>query len=167
MTKHDNNNKENYTITAIEGIRVGHATDQVARTGCTVILCESGAVAGVDVRGSAPGTRETDAIRPGRLVQKAHAVLLTGGSAFGLDATGGVMRYLEERSIGFPAGPVRGADCPKRGDFRPWRWRCHHPSQRRNGLSSVHKCHEHPSRDRTSRCWHWGDGRQVTRVHCG
>ena len=107
MTKHDNDTKENRTITAIEGIRVGHATNRAARTGCTVILCESGSVAGVDVRGSAPGTRETDAIRPGRLVQKAHAVLLTGGSAFGLDATGGVMRYLEERDIGFPAGPVR------------------------------------------------------------
>ena len=105
MTKHDN--EGNHTITAIEGIRVGHATNSFARTGCTVVLCESGAVAGVDVRGSAPGTRETDAIRPGRLVQNAHAILLTGGSAFGLDAAGGVMRYLEERGIGFPAGPVR------------------------------------------------------------
>ena len=97
----------NETITAIEGIRVAHATDETARTGCTVILCESGAVAGVDVRGSAPGTRETDAIRTGNLVEKAHAVLLTGGSAFGLDAVGGVMRYLEKRRIGFPAGPAR------------------------------------------------------------
>ncbi len=97
----------NDTITAIKGIKVGHATNPVARTGCTVILCESGAVAGVDVRGSAPGTRETDAIRPGGLVQCAHAVLLTGGSVFGLDAAGGVMQYLEERGIGFPAGPVR------------------------------------------------------------
>ncbi|MBI1924919.1 P1 family peptidase, partial [Candidatus Poribacteria bacterium] len=97
----------NDTITAIKGIKVGHATNPVARTGCTVILCESGAVAGVDVRGSAPGTRETDAIRPGGLVQRAHAVLLTGGSAFGLDAAGGVMQYLEERGIGFPAGPAR------------------------------------------------------------
>ena len=97
---------KNQTITAIDGIWVGHATNRVARTGCTVVLCESGAVAGVDVRGSAPGTRETDAIRPGRLVQKAHAVLLTGGSAFGLDAAGGVMQYLEERGVGFRAGPV-------------------------------------------------------------
>ena len=98
---------ENETITAIDGIRVAHATDTIARTGCTVILCESGAVAGVDVRGSAPGTRETDAIRPGNLVEKAHAVLLTGGSAFGLDAVGGVMQFLEERRIGFPAGAAR------------------------------------------------------------
>ena len=98
---------ENDTITAVEGIKVGHVTDPIARTGCTVILCESGAVAGVDVRGSAPGTRETDAIRPGNLVEKAHAVLLTGGSAFGLDAAGGVMQFFADRRIGFPAGPVR------------------------------------------------------------
>ncbi len=95
------------TITAINGLKVGHATDEKARTGCTVILCESGAVAGVDVRGSAPGTRETDAIRPGGLVEEVHAVLLTGGSAFGLDAAGGVMQFLEERGVGFPAGQVR------------------------------------------------------------
>ncbi len=97
----------NQTLTAIEGIKVGHATDATARTGCTVILCPAGATAGVDVRGAAPGTRETEALRPGRLVQKAHAVLLTGGSAFGLDAAGGVVQYLEEQNVGFPAGPVR------------------------------------------------------------
>ena len=97
----------NQTLTAIEGIAVGHATNSTARTGCTVILCPAGATAGVDVRGAAPGTRETEALRPGRLVQKAHAVLLTGGSAFGLDAAGGVVEYLEEQNVGFPAGPVR------------------------------------------------------------
>ena len=97
----------NQTLTAIEGITVGHATDATARTGCTVILCPEGATAGVDVRGAAPGTRETEALRSGRLVQKAHAVLLTGGSAFGLDAAGGVVQYLEEQNVGFPAGPVR------------------------------------------------------------
>ena len=97
----------NQTLTAIEGIRVGHATDATARTGCTVILCPAGATAGVDVRGAAPGTRETDALRSGHLVQKAHGVLLTGGSAFGLDAVGGVVQYLEEKNVGFPAGPVR------------------------------------------------------------
>ena len=97
----------NQTLTAIEGIKVGHVTDATARTGCTVILCPAGATAGVDVRGAAPGTRETEALRPGRLVQKAHAVLLTGGSAFGLDAAGGVVEYLEEQNVGFPAGPVR------------------------------------------------------------
>ena len=97
----------NQTLTAIDGIKVGHATDATAQTGCTVILCPAGATAGVDVRGAAPGTRETDALRPGRLVQKAHAVLLTGGSAFGLDAASGVVLYLEEQNIGFPAGSVR------------------------------------------------------------
>ena len=97
----------NQTLTAIEGIKVGHATNSTARTGCTVILCPEGATAGVDVRGAAPGTRETEALRSGRLVQKAHAVLLTGGSAFGLDAAGGVVQYLEEQNVGFPAGPVR------------------------------------------------------------
>ena len=97
----------NQTLTAIDGITVGHATDLTARTGCTVVLYPAGATAGVDVRGAAPGTRETEALRPGRLVQKAHAVLLTGGSAFGLDAASGVVQYLEERNIGFPAGSVR------------------------------------------------------------
>ena len=97
----------NQTLTAIDGIKVGHATDTTARTGCTVVLCPAGATAGVDVRGAAPGTRETEALRLGRLVQKAHAVLLTGGSAFGLDAAGGVVQYLEEQNVGFSAGPVR------------------------------------------------------------
>ena len=96
----------NQTLTAIDGIKVGHATDVTARTGCTVILCPAGVTAGVDVRGAAPGTRETDALRPGRLVQKAHAVLLTGGSAFGLDAAGGVVQYLEEQNVGFQVGSV-------------------------------------------------------------
>ncbi|MDE0427008.1 P1 family peptidase [Candidatus Poribacteria bacterium] len=97
----------NQTLTAIEGITVGHVTNTTARTGCTVILCPAGATAGVDVRGAAPGTRETEALRSGRLVQKAYAVLLTGGSAFGLDAAGGVVQYLEEQNVGFPAGSVR------------------------------------------------------------
>jgi L-aminopeptidase/D-esterase-like protein len=95
-------------ITDVPGIGVGHWTDRRAATGCTVVLCEKGAVGGVDVRGGAPGTRETDLLRPGTLVQGIHAVLLTGGSAWGLDAGGGVMRYLEERGVGwtFGAGPV-------------------------------------------------------------
>jgi L-aminopeptidase/D-esterase-like protein len=88
-------------ITFIQGIRVGHYTDPEAATGCTVLLCESGAVAGVDVRGSAPGTRETDLLRPMNLVDKVHAILLSGGSAFGLDAAAGVMRYLGERGVGY------------------------------------------------------------------
>src|SRR5512136_2998856 len=97
----------NNTITAVPGIRVGHAQNDEALTGCTVILCEAGAVGGVDQRGGAPGTRETDLLRPMHLVEKVHAVLLTGGSAFGLDAATGVMRYLEERKIGFNVGVAR------------------------------------------------------------
>ena len=87
-------------ITDVPGIKVGHYTDKEAITGCTVILCEAGAVAGVDVRGSAPGTRETDLLRPMNLVEKVQAIFFSGGSAFGLDAAGGVMRYLEERDFG-------------------------------------------------------------------
>ena len=90
-------------ITAVPGIRVGHATDLVGLTGCTVVLCEKGAVGGVDQRGGAPGTRETDLLRPLHLVEKVHAVLLAGGSAYGLTAADGVMRYLEERDVGFDA----------------------------------------------------------------
>lgn len=97
----------NNSITDVPGIRVGHAQNDEALTGCTVILCEGGAVGGVDQRGGAPGTRETDLLRPMHLVEKAHAVLLTGGSAFGLDAASGVMRYLEERKTGFDAGVAR------------------------------------------------------------
>ena len=94
-------------ITAIPGIEVGHAADLEGITGCTVVLCRAGAVGGVDVRGAAPGTRETDLLRPENLVQVVHAVLLTGGSAFGLDAAAGVMRYLEEQGIGYDAGVAR------------------------------------------------------------
>src|SRR5512145_2036612 len=88
-------------ITDVRGIEVGHAQDEEALTGCTVILCRRGAVAGVDVRGSAPGTRETDLLDPVNLVDRVHAVVLSGGSAFGLDAASGVVRYLDERGIGY------------------------------------------------------------------
>lgn len=88
-------------ITDVEGIKVGHFTESRRPTGCTVILYENGAVAGVDVRGSAPGTRETDLLNPINTVDKVHAIVLSGGSAFGLDTAGGVMRYLEERDFGY------------------------------------------------------------------
>ncbi|MBC7226347.1 MAG: P1 family peptidase [Thermoflexales bacterium] len=94
-------------LTDVPGIRVGHATDPVGLTGCTVVLCEEGAIGGVDQRGGAPGTRETDLLRPMHLVEKVHAVLLTGGSAFGLAAADGVMRYLEERGVGFDTGVAK------------------------------------------------------------
>src|SRR5205823_5073397 len=94
-------------ITDIPGIRVGHDTNLEAGTGCTVILCDTPAVGGVDVRGGAPATRETDLLHPMHLVEEVHAVLLTGGSAFGLDAASGVMRYLEEHNIGYDIGVAR------------------------------------------------------------
>ena len=97
----------NSAITDVSGIRVGHFTDKGRPTGCTVILTESGAVAGVDVRGAAPGTRETDLLDPKNLVQQVHAILLSGGSAFGLDAATGVMKFLEARGIGYDVGVAK------------------------------------------------------------
>ena len=93
-------------ITDIAGLKVGHFTDPRRPTGCTVLLFEAGAVAGVDVRGAAPGTRETDLLHPLATISQVHALLLTGGSAFGLDAATGVMRWLEERGHGVPVGPA-------------------------------------------------------------
>ncbi len=89
------------SITDVAGIKAGHCTLKTRPTGCTVILCEAGAVAGVDVRGSAPGTRETDLLNPINSVQQVYAIVLSGGSAYGLDTATGVMRYLEDRGIGF------------------------------------------------------------------
>ena len=94
-------------LTAVGGIKVGHFTLTERPTGCTVILTEAGAVAGVDVRGGAPGTRETDLLNPANTVQKVHAIVLAGGSAFGLDSATGVMRYLEEKNVGFDVGIAR------------------------------------------------------------
>jgi len=91
----------------VSGIKVGHETNVNALTGCTVILCEDGAVGGVDQRGGAPGTRETDLLRPMHLVKKVHAIVLAGGSAYGLDAASGVMRYLEEKGFGVNIGNAR------------------------------------------------------------
>ena len=95
---------ERLTLRSVPGIRVGHATDAVGLTGCTVVLAPETAVAGVDVRGSAPGTRETDLLRPTALVDRINAVCLAGGSAFGLAAADGVMAWLAERGAGFATG---------------------------------------------------------------
>ena len=89
------------SITDVPGIKLGHAHDLTALTGCSVIICEKGATGGVDQRGGSPGTRETDLLRPMHQVEKVHAITLAGGSAFGLEAATGVMRFLEERKIGF------------------------------------------------------------------
>lgn len=96
-------------FTDIDGIKVGHMQNEKAATGCSVIICEEGAYAGVDVRGGSPATRETDLLDPVNMVQKIHAVVLSGGSAFGLDSCSGVMKYLEEQGIGFD---VRVAKVP-------------------------------------------------------
>ena len=115
-------------ITDIDGIEVGHHTDLAHGTGCTVVLCRQGAIGGVDVRGGAPGTRETDLLHPSNQVQQLQAILLTGGSAYGLAAADGVMRYLEEQGIGYPVGHQRSPIVPaavlfdlnlKTGSVRP------------------------------------------------
>ncbi len=94
-------------FTDIDDIEVGHAQDLDAGTGCTVVICEKGATAGIDVRGGAPGTRESDLLNPVNLVEQIHAVVLAGGSAFGLDAASGAMQYLEERNVGFEVQVAR------------------------------------------------------------
>jgi L-aminopeptidase/D-esterase-like protein len=94
-------------LTAVAGVKVGHSTRTERPTGCTVILTEAGAVAGVDVRGGAPGTRETDLLNPTATVQKIHAIVLSGGSAFGLEAATGTVRWLEEKGIGFDVGVAK------------------------------------------------------------
>ena len=107
-------------ITDIAGLQVGHFTDTRRPTGCTVLLCPQGAVAGVDVRGAAPGTRETDLLHPLATIEVVHALLLTGGSAFGLDAATGVVRWLEERGHGVQVGPAQIPIVPAAVLFDLW-----------------------------------------------
>ena len=108
------------TIADIAGLQVGHFTDTRRPTGCTVLLCPEGVVAGVDVRGAAPGTRETDLLHPLATIECVHALLLTGGSAFGLAAADGVMRWLEERGHGVEVGPARVPIVPAAVLFDLW-----------------------------------------------
>ncbi len=89
-------------LTDIEGVRVGHASNYEGLSGCTVILCEAGAVAGADIRGSATGTEEFELLTPMHVTDRIHAVVFAGGSAFGLEAASGVRRYLEHKGVGFP-----------------------------------------------------------------
>lgn len=95
-------------LTDIDGVLVGHATNAEARTGCTAILCEKGAAAGIDIRGAATGSLQTDLLNPLHAADQVHGIVLSGGSAFGLEAASGVMRFLEQKGVGFPApsGPV-------------------------------------------------------------
>ncbi len=111
---------EGGSICDVRGLRVGHFSDARRPTGCTVVLCEQGATAGVDVRGAAPGTRETELLAPENTVEQVHAILLTGGSAFGLDAAGGVMRWLAERGHGLPVGKARVPIVPAAVLFDLW-----------------------------------------------
>lgn len=94
-------------ITDIQGVKVGHSSSQEGMTGCSVIICQEGATAGVDVRGAAPGTRETDLLASEKMMDKIHAIVLSGGSAFGLEAASGVMKYLEDQDIGFDVGVAK------------------------------------------------------------
>lgn len=94
-------------ITDVEGLKVGHQGSEEGMTGCSVIICEEGATGGVDVRGSAPGTRETDLFKAEKMVDRLHGIVLSGGSAFGLDASSGVMKYLEEENIGLDVGVTK------------------------------------------------------------
>ena len=108
------------SLTDVAGVRVGHFTDTRRPTGCTVVLLPEGTVGGVDVRGAAPGTRETELLSPLNSVEHVHALLLAGGSAFGLDAAGGVMRWLDERGIGINVGPARVPIVPAAILFDLW-----------------------------------------------
>ena len=108
------------SITNVAGLRVGHFTDTRRPTGCTVVLTPEGAVAGVDVRGAAPGTRETELLSPLNAVEQVHAIVLAGGSAFGLDAASGVMRWLDERGFGIEVGPARVPIVPAAILFDLW-----------------------------------------------
>ena len=95
------------TIADVEGISVGHASDYSGYTGCTVVLCEKGAVGGIDIRGNASGTRQVDALNISHLVEEVHAILLCGGSSFGLGAANGAMQFLEEKGVGFDVGVAK------------------------------------------------------------
>ena len=108
------------SLTDVAGLLVGHAAEPGRPTGCTVVLCPQGAVGGVAVRGGSPGTRETDLLRPENTVSEVHAVLLTGGSAFGLDAASGVMRWLDEHGHGLVVGPARVPIVPAAVLFDLW-----------------------------------------------
>ena len=99
--------RDSGAITDVAGIEVGHFTDTRRPTGCTVVIARDGAVAGVDVRGAAPGTRETDLLAPTHLIERVHGILFAGGSAWGLDAATGMVQWLEEQGVGFPVGPAR------------------------------------------------------------
>ncbi len=138
------------SLTDVKGIQVGHAQDYEAGTGCTVIICKDGATAGVDVRGGAPGTRETDLLLPGNLIQKVHAIYISGGSSFGLDGVSGVMHFLEKHQIGFNVGVTKvpivpGAvifdlnigDYRRRPDFKMGHTACLNAMEKNDAMGNI------------------------------
>ena len=125
----------NATLTAVPGIKVGHHTLTERPTGCTVVLIEAGATAGVDVRGAAPATRDTDLLQPTKMVQQIHGIALSGGSLFGLSSGDGVLRYLEEKNIGIVVRRAAHSDRAGRLRLRPRRRRREDPPDRRLRLS--------------------------------
>ena len=132
--------RETQTSKTIPGVRVGHASDFKGLTGCTVVLCEGGAVCGVDVRGSAAGTRDLAPCLPGHLVERVHAIFLSGGSAFGLDAAAGVMEYLESRRHRISGRQRSGAHCSRSGRFRPPLGFVKGAAKPRDGAASLPEC---------------------------
>ena len=151
-------------LTAVPGLKVGHHTLTERPTGCTVVLAEKGATAGVDVRGSAPGTRETDLLAPTASVEQVHAIMLGGGSAFGLDAASGVMRYLEERGVGFKFGGAVVPIVPAAILFDLGVGDRTNSSWRRMRIPGGEGCHGRPGRRRQRRRRRRRHGRQDGRT---
>ncbi len=149
-------------ITDVAGLRVGHAQAATGSTGCTVVLCPPGTVGGVAQRGGAPGTRETDLLRPENTVDVVHAVLLTGGSAYGLDAASGVMHWLEMHGIGLPVGPVRVPIVPAAVLFDLWG---EHPRVRPDADTGLAACRAASSSECPQGRVGAGTGARVGKLH--
>ncbi len=148
-------------LTALSGLSVGHCTLDTRPTGCTVVLCPKGVVAGVDVRGAAPGTRETDLLAPGHTVERVHAIVLSGGSAYGLDAASGVMRWLEAQGHGLPVGPARVPIVPAAVIFDLG---VGDPSVRPDAQSGWQACNDAQTGSTVSGCVGAGAGATVGKV---
>ena len=152
----------NGTLTDVLGIEVGHYTDAAHHTGCTVVLTRAGAIGGVDVRGGAPGTRETDLLKPGTSAELTHAIALSGGSAYGLATAAGVMRYLEEQGIGPPRRQLHRPHCPRRHPVRSRRQRRRTPGRGRGLPRRCSRLRGHRRSGQRGRR-HGRDGRQGAR----
>ena len=127
-------------LTDIPGVRVGHISDFEAITGCTAILVEGGAVAGVDIRGSATGSQELDVLSPLHITPHIHGICLAGGSAFGLEAASGVRNYLEEQGTGFAFGGRKSTDRSRSDFVRPRNWKADCAPDQGNGICCSESC---------------------------